>query len=210
MTEAAELPEEKSSLGDSKDSQGRPRTACKRSCMRIILIGTDHRLQTSVVQDKTTKIWLPRVGGDRYRKLLTYCIEKCGVKAILEETHPDQEKTVPTIASTTAKKHSVVWQSLGLGEPGPSDALIDPPLAEAIRSKVRPELLAGIYALETQKVREEFMHSAIMEALRKHGNVLAIVGFVHLGVLARMFEENEVPVTALLFTYPLVVDETRS
>jgi hypothetical protein len=178
--------------------------------MKLVLIGTDHRLQQAIVQDGKTKVWVPRNGGHRYRNLVTYCIEKLGVKAVLEETHPSQEQTAPTIASGAAKKHSLVWQTLGLGEIGFEDALLDPPLAEAIRSHVKPELLAGIYALNSQKVREQFMYTTIMDALREHGCVLAIVGYVHLGVLARMFEAEQVPVEALLFTYPLVVDEARS
>jgi hypothetical protein len=178
--------------------------------MKLVLIGTDHRLQTSIVQDATTKVWIPRNGGHRYRKLLAYCLDKLGAKAILEETHPKQEETAPTIASNMAKERGLIWQSLGIGEPGLFDVLPDPPLAEAFHSKVKPEMLAGIYSLEFQKVREDFMHKTIMDAMREHDSVLAVVGFVHLGVLARMFEDEDVPVTALLFTYPLVVDETRS
>jgi hypothetical protein len=109
-----------------------------------------------------------------------------------------------------AKEHGLPWQTLGLGEPGLEDGILDPPLIEAIRSHVRPEWLAGIYRLEIQKVRDEFMYTTLNTALREHGSVVAIVGYVHLGVLARMFEDESVSVTALLFTAPLVVDETRS
>lgn len=153
---------------------------------------------------------MPRDGGHRYRKLLAYCLDKLSAKAILEETHPKQEETAPTIASTMAKERGLVWRSLGIGEPGLFDALLDPPLAEAFHAKVKPEILAGVYSVEFQKVREDFMHTTIMVAVRKYDSVLAIVGFVHLGVLARMFEDERVSVTALLFTYPLVVDETKS
>jgi|GEM_PF-5639982 len=178
--------------------------------MKLVLIGTDHRLQQSVVQDERTKVWLRRDGGHRYRKLIVYCIEKLSVKAVLEETHPNQEQTAPTIASVVAKERGLVWQTLGLGEIALEDALLDPPLAEAIRSKVKPELLAGVYVLDTHKARERFMHTTIMEAMREHSCVLAIVGYVHLGVLARIFEADQIPVKALLFTYPLVIDEKRS
>jgi hypothetical protein len=179
--------------------------------MKLIIIGTDHRLQQTVVQDEKTKAWIPRSDGHRYRKLIAYCIEKLGAKAVLEEAHVDQERTAPTIASTITKKHGLVWQSLGLdGAPDISDVLLDPPLSEALVSGVKPELLAGLYDLEKHKPREESMHATIMESLRKHDCVLAVVGFVHLGVLARKFEAEPIAVDAFLFTYPLVVDETRS
>ncbi len=179
--------------------------------MKVILIGTDHRIQTSVVQDETTKAWVPRKGGVLYRKLITYCIEKLGAKVMLEEAHPRQEQTAPTMASTLAKQHSVTWQTLGIGEPGPSDVLYDPPLIQAIHSGVKPELLAGIYDLSKHGTRERLMYATIMDAVKRHECVLAVVGFVHLGVLARMFDEEEdIAVEAFLFTYPLVVDETRT
>jgi hypothetical protein len=179
--------------------------------MKLIIIGTDHRLQHAVVQDDKTKAWVPRNGGHRYRRLIAYCIEKLGAKAVLEETHVDQERTAPTIASTIAKKHGLVWRSLGLdGAPDLSDALVDPPLSEALASGVKPELLAGLYDLKKHKPREESMYATIMESLRRHDCVLAVVGFVHLGVLARKFEAEPITVDAFLFTYPLVVDETRS
>src|SRR5271169_3045739 len=116
--------------------------------MNLVLIGTDHRLQQSIVQDEKTKIWFPRNGGHRYRKLVEYCIKKFYVRAILEETHPDQERTAPTIASLLAKKGGLVWQTLGLGEIALTDALLDPPLVEAVRQRLKPELLAGIYDLQ--------------------------------------------------------------
>jgi len=53
------------------------------------------------------------------------------------------------------------------------------------------------------------MYDKIMEAVRPHGCVLAVVGFIHLGVLARMLEEH-IDVDAFIFTVPLVVDETRT
>lgn len=178
--------------------------------MKIVLVGTDHRLQQTIVQDEQTKAWVPRNGGNRYRKLVAFCVERLGVKAIFEESHPKQEQTAPTIASTIAKRLSLPWQSLGLGQPGLGDALLDPPPDVAIRCGVKPELLAGVYALNVQRVREEFMGAKIIEALRQYDCVLAVVGYVHLGVLARMFEGEGIPVEAFLFTYPLVVDEARS
>jgi len=177
--------------------------------MKVVLIGTDHRLQQSIFKDNITNTWLPR-DGTRYRKLVAYCIEKLNVKLILEETHPNQEKTAPTIASAKAKENGLVWKTLGLGEINLFDALLDPPLLEALNAHVKPEMLAGIYAMETHKIREEFMYTTIRDSLREHDCVLAIVGYVHLGVLARMFEADQVPVEAFLFTYPLVVDESRS
>src|SRR5258708_4364814 len=178
--------------------------------MRVIIIGTDHYLQQSIVRDDKTKSWVPRTGGHRYRKLIAHCIEKLGAKAILEETHVDQERVAPTIASTMAKEHGLVWRSLGLGEPELSDGLLDPPLVEAMRSGVKPELLAGVYDLKKPRIRETFMYSSIIQSIQEHDCVLAVVGYIHLGVLARMFEAEHIPVEPFMFTYPLVVDETRS
>jgi hypothetical protein len=178
--------------------------------MKLIIIGTDHCLQQSIFQDQKTKTWTPRSGGHRYRRLITYCIEQMGVKAILEETHVDQERMAPTIGSTIAKAHGLVWQSIGIDEPGASDVLCVPPVVQAMRSGIKPDMLAGIYDLKKQKTREHFMHTAIMDALHKHGCVLAVVGYIHLGVLARLFETDQIPVDAFAFTYPLVVDETKS
>jgi hypothetical protein len=185
----------------------------KMTEMSLILIGTDHRLQQSIVQvvNRDGKsIWVPRSGGERYRKLIAHCIEKLGAKAILEETHPNQDQIAPTLASRIAKKRGLLWQALGLGEPGLSDALSDPPLIEAIRLQIKPYLLAGVYRTDLHAIREQFMYTTIMDLLKKHGCVLAVVGYVHLGVLARMFEAESIPVTALLFTYPFVIDEARS
>jgi hypothetical protein len=112
--------------------------------MSIVLVGTDHGLQQSVFLDDKTKAGLPR-NGRRYRKLLAYCIDKFGVKAILEETHVDQQCTAPTIASIITSERGLVWQSLGSGgQLEPSDCLSDPPLIEALRLNVKPELLAGV------------------------------------------------------------------
>jgi hypothetical protein len=72
-----------------------------------------------------------------------------------------------------------------------------------------PERIAEIYNLGTQAIREAFMRDAIEDSLQKYDCVLAIVGFIHLGVLARTFE-NQVPVEALMFTDALVVDEAKS
>jgi hypothetical protein len=178
--------------------------------VNLVLIGTDHRLQAPVAWDPKTNTWVPRPGGDRYRRLVTYCVEKLDVKAIMEETHPDQEKLCPSIASRLAKKMGVPWDTLGMGELGPEDFLGDPPPQEAVRRNVKPYLLAGIYRLDAHNLREEKMRANLKDALKQFGNVLGIVGFVHLGVLARLFEADKIPVTALLFTGPLIVDETMS
>lgn len=178
--------------------------------MKLILIGTDHRLQQSVVQDNEARAWVPRNGGHRYRRLLLYCVDKLGAKAILEETHVNQEHTAPTIGSTLAKQRSLPWKCIGLGEPGLSDCLMDPPLAQAVASMIKPNLLAGIYDLTEQRNREEFMFQKIMEFIREHNSVLAVVGYIHLVPLARMFEVEDISVSAFVFTYPLVVDEAKS
>jgi hypothetical protein len=178
--------------------------------MSVVLIGTDHGLQQSVFLDDKTKAWLPR-NGFWYRKLLAYCIREFGIKAVLEETHVDQERKAPTIGSIMAKERGLVWQTLGLaGQPGLYDCLSDPPLIEAILSNVKPELLAGIYDLKKHSAREAFMYTSILQSFQKHGSVLAVVGYIHLGVLARMFETRQMPTHAFIFTYPLVIDETRS
>jgi len=61
------------------------------------------------------RLGFPVLGGHRHRKLIAYCMNKSGAKAILEETHVEQERTAPTIASTMAKERGLVWRSLGLG-----------------------------------------------------------------------------------------------
>ena len=53
------------------------------------------------------------------------------------------------------------------------------------------------------------MYKAIMQALQKHDCLLAVVGQVHLGVLAQRFDTEGINVEALLFA-PLVVDESKS
>jgi hypothetical protein len=177
----------------------------------IVLIGTDHRLQNGIKKDPVTQTWIPRRGGSRYRRLISFCINKRGVTAILEEAHANQEDIYPTIASSLAKAAGIAWKAMGLGAPDFSDGLVDPPFAEAMRLGIAPVLLAGIYNLSTQQIREEFMRSEILNALTEHRRILAIVGYVHLGVLARMLEkEDRFSVTALLFTDALVLDEDRS
>jgi hypothetical protein len=178
--------------------------------VKLILIGTDHRLQQTVIRDTNTKAWLPRKDGHRYHTLIAYCIDKLGAKAIVEEAHADQEKTAPTICSKIAKERGLPWQSIGLSEPSHHDALCDPPFMDAVRARVKPDMLAGVYDLQRQGVREEFMHTNIAKFIRVHDSVLAVVGFVHLGVLARRFAAEGINVEAFVFTYPLVVDETLS
>lgn len=177
--------------------------------MNLLIIGTDHRLQQSICRDET-QAWVPRSGGTRYRRLIVHCIEKLGAQAILEEAHQQQESIAPTIASRIAKECGLSWQSMGLGQPGLNDGLIYPPLEEAFRSRIVPVLLAGRYDLTTHRIREDFMHDMIAEAMRKHGCVLAVVGYVHLGVLARRFEVDDVLVEALTFTDALSVNESNS
>ncbi|SRR6266852_805532 len=102
--------------------------------MKLIIIGTDHRLQQTITQNDQTKAWVPRSGGHRYRRLIAHCIEKLGAKAILEETHVNQDRIAPTIGSAIAKERGLIWQCIGLGEPGLSDCLMDPPIAQAMAS----------------------------------------------------------------------------
>jgi hypothetical protein len=176
--------------------------------MKLILIGTDHRLQQSVVQDPQTKQWLPR-SGQRFRKLISYCIEKMGAGAILEDAHAKQELVAPTICSTIARERGLTWQHISVGDLGLSDGLFDPPIVEAKRLGVNTELLAGRYVLKIQRMREAFMYASIMECFQEHDCILAVVGQVHLGVLANQFDGKQIEVEALLFT-PLLVDESQS
>jgi hypothetical protein len=166
--------------------------------MKVVIIGTDHRLQASVMQDPITGRWLRRRGMN-YRRLILYCIDKLGVKAILEETHPKQERVEPSLASVIAKERGLIWQTIGCGEIEHEKALED---------DLGP--LAGNFHLETQKYREQLMYDRIMNALQKHDCVLAIVGFTHLGTLARLVEAEKISVAALTFTHPLVVNERLS
>jgi hypothetical protein len=177
--------------------------------MKLVLIGTDHNLQQSLRKDPVSNAWIPR-DAKRFRRLIAYCIDKFGVKIILEEAHPMQDETAPTIGSSIAKERGLPWKALGYGEPDPSDVLIEPPIQEAIRTGVKPEVLAGRYKLELQGGRESFMYATIMQASQAHDCILAVVGYLHLGVLARMFEGRQMNVEALIFTYPLVVDESRA
>ena len=68
--------------------------------MGIVLIGTDHRFRLPLPGTQRQRGGFRAQGGERYERLVTYCVEKLNVKTILEETHPDQEKLCPTIAST--------------------------------------------------------------------------------------------------------------
>jgi hypothetical protein len=134
-----------------------------------------------------------------------------GAKAILEEAHEHQETMAPTIASTMATERGLPWVALGgPGQPGLEDALVVPPLEEAFRTKTVPVLLAGKYRMDLQQTRESLMFNAISAALKANSEVLAIVGYIHLGVLARMFEAEKVEVQAFIFMLPLEVNEDNS
>jgi len=175
---------------------------------KVIVIGTDHRIQQSIARDDANKTWIPRT-SPQYSKLINYCVTKLGAQVILEEAAPEQEKIAPTICSGIAKEHGLVWEPIALGTPALSDGLFDPPLQEAILRNIRPELLAGIYDLAIQQVREDFMYSTTTQQLQKHDCVLVIVGFTHLGVLARRFEAAKIAVDAFSFT-PLLIDQSKA
>jgi len=178
------------------------------SARKLILIGTDHRLQHSVAQGAVTGTWIPRQGM-RFRRLVVYCLDKLGASAILEEVYAEQDRIAPTICSLIAKERNLPWQPISLGQPGVSDGLFDPPLSDAFRLRIMPDILAGRYDLNTQTARESFMRDMITQSLGKHECVLAVVGYVHLGVLAQMFSSEQVHVEALVFTSPLIVDESK-
>jgi hypothetical protein len=130
---------------------------------KLILIGTDHRLQTTVAKGPEPLSWLPR-SSNGFRRLVDFCIQKLGVETILEEAHADQEKIAPTFCSIIAKGCGITWQALAMGEPDLSDGLFDPPIVEAIQSGVKPKLLAGKYVLKTQQARELFMFERIINS----------------------------------------------
>jgi hypothetical protein len=176
---------------------------------KLILIGTDHRLQHSVAQGVATGTWIPRK-GEQFHRLVVHCIDRLGAVAILEEAHAEQDRIAPTICSGIAKERNLPWQPISLGQPDVFDGLYDPPLGDAFLLCGKPDILAGRYDLNTQTVRESFMREAIAQCVERHACVLAVVGYVHLGVLAQMFMSEGVRVEALLFTSPLIVDESRA
>jgi|SRR5260221_7159087 len=177
---------------------------------KLILIGTDHHLQQTVAQDAHSQKWVARSGGQNFRRLVAHCIDKLGAQAILEEVHPKQEERAPTICSKIAKERGMQWSSIGSGEPGVSDVLFEHPLEEARRLGIKPVMLAGRHVLNTQRKREQTMRAGILERLQQHDCVLAIVGYMHLAVLAYQFDAEGIDVEPLVFTYPLVVNEARS
>ena len=177
---------------------------------RLIVVGTDHRLQQTVTQDPRSKTWFPRTGGRNFRRLVVHCIDRLGAQAILEEVHPDQEQREPTICSRIAKERGLTWMCIGSGEPGISDALFERPPQEALQLGIRPVMLAGRHVLNTHRKREEIMRTGIAESFKHHDCVLAVVGFVHLAVLAYHFEAEKIEVEPLMFTFPLVVNEAIS
>jgi len=175
---------------------------------KLILIGTDHRIQQSVTKGPNGA-WLPRA-SPRFHKLVTHCLRKLGATTILEEAHPEQEKVAPTICSEIAKELKLSWKAISVGQPNVADALYDQPIENYMAMGVVPLPLAGQYRLPLQKEREAVMAGLIGEALQAFDCVLAVVGYTHLAVLAREFHEKGVEVQALMFTYPLVIDESRA
>lgn len=175
---------------------------------KLILIGTDHRIQHSVTKGPNGA-WVRRT-SPRFRKLVTYCVHKLGAKAILEEVLPEQEEVAPTICSQVAKEFKLPWKAISTGEMNLSDALYEQPIEDYIAAGVVPIPLAGRYRLPLHKEREAIMAGLIGDSLLAFECVLTVVGYTHLAVLARDFYEKGVEVQALVFTYPLVVDESRT
>jgi hypothetical protein len=175
---------------------------------RVIVVGTDHRIQQSIAQDATKTTWVPRT-SPRFSKLIICCLRDSGAKVILEEVLPEQEKVAPTICSAIAKERGIAWEPVALGTPDLSQGFFDPPLQEAILRNIKPELLAGRYDLNLQRVREDFMFDTTMNYLEQHECALVVVGFVHLGVLARRFEAAKCRVEALVFT-PFLIDQIKA
>jgi hypothetical protein len=54
------------------------------------------------------------------------------------------------------------------------------------------------------------MCSVIRQTLKESEIVLAVVGFMHAGVLARQFERDQIPVELFQMTKGLVLDESDS
>ena len=92
---------------------------------------------------------------------------------------------------------------MAMGEPGPDDALID-------ASSFPPEIIAGRCQLDLQAQREAHMSSILREALQQSDIVLAVVGYMHAGVLARQFEKEQIPVELFQMTLGLVLNESQT
>ncbi len=54
------------------------------------------------------------------------------------------------------------------------------------------------------------MSSIIRQTLQQSEIVLAVVGFMHAGVLARRFEKEQIPVELFQMTQGLVLDESQT
>lgn len=169
--------------------------------MRLFIIGTDHRLQQTVAPKKGGG-WIQRTGGRRFRRCITHFLTSLGVKAICEEAHAQQEEVAPTICSTLAKQHNIPWICLGdTSAPVPDFRFID-------FSVSPPEPIVGPCPTDVHGPREEHMCSIIRQTLKESKIVLAVVGFMHAGVLARQFEREQIPVELFQMTKGLVLDES--
>jgi hypothetical protein len=176
--------------------------------VKLYIVGTDHRLQQSIAA-KPGGGWIQRTGGQRFRRCVSYFLSQ-GVKVICEEVHQRQDEIAPTICSALAKEHKVRWICMGIGEPSPLDVLTDKPLIEAFAAGILPEVIAGRYRLDAQDLRERHMCSILREAVKESGTVLAVVGFMHAGVLARELENEHIAVEAFQMMQGLVLDESQT
>jgi hypothetical protein len=177
--------------------------------VKLFIIATDHRLQQTIAP-KVGGGWAQRTGGTKFRRCIVHFLTSLAVKAICEETHEKQDEIAPTICSALAKQHNVPWHCMGMGQPSLEDALTDKPIVDAFLSGTIPEILAGRYRLDAQAHREEYMCSILQEKLNQFETVLAAVGFMHAGVLARQFEREQVPVVVFQMTHGLVLDESQT
>ncbi len=87
-----------------------------------------------------------------YRRLVTHCVEKLGVKTIFEETHPDQEKLCPSIASRLAKELDVPWETLGVGERAKlQNEILTPTCVDYLTNRLAEELRKRSIATEATR-----------------------------------------------------------
>jgi hypothetical protein len=171
--------------------------------VQLFIIATDHRLQHTTAP-KVGGGWIQRTGGRRFRRCITHFLVSLGVKAICEEAHAGQDEVAPTICSTLAKQHNVPWICLGdTSAPVPDFRFID-------WSVSPPEPIVGPCPRDVHGPREDYMYSIIRQTLKESEIVLAVVGFMHAGVLARRFETEQIPVELFQMTKGLVLDESQT
>lgn len=169
---------------------------------KLFVVGTDHRLQQTV--SKANGDWKQRTGGNKYRRCMTHFLSSMGVKAICEEAHAQQEKVAPTICSILAKQFDVPWICIG------DDSVPIPDFRFVDFTTTPPEPIVGPCPLDLNRAREDHMYKLLQQSLVDYGIVLAVVGFMHAGVLAHRFKQEETDVELFQMTTGLVMDESQT